>query len=111
LIESRGAAQEQQPDSLGCFNYEGSLLGDEYPNYEHRSGLFLTPGEHTSAMIPYTTWIVSTEVLASNGTIRNIRHDTVTCPYDLHDGWEYWDVSLGQWVEDVTLTVTCPGHS
>jgi len=110
LISSQGGAKEQQPDSLGCYNYEGSLLGDEYPNYIQRNGLFLTPGEHTSPMIGYTTWIVSTEVLAGTGTIRNIKHDTVTCPYDIHDGWQYWDETRGRWVEDQTLSVTCPGH-
>jgi len=111
IITSQGGAVDQQPASLGCYNYEGSLLGDEYPNYVHRSGLFLTPGEHTSPTIGYTTWIVSTEVLASNGTIRNIRHDSITCPYDLHDGWEYWDNNKQDWVEDITLTVTCSGHN
>merc|ERR1712181_204142 len=32
-ISSRGGAAVHQPESLGCFDYEGSLMGNEYPDY------------------------------------------------------------------------------
>ena len=33
VLTSPGTGSQLQPDSLGCFTYEGSLLGDEYPIY------------------------------------------------------------------------------
>merc|ERR1719295_873644 len=32
-ISSTGGAAEHQAESLGCFDYEGSLMGNEYPDY------------------------------------------------------------------------------
>ena len=43
FIESQGLASVHHPDSLGCFNYEGSLFDNMYPDYINRQGLFLTP--------------------------------------------------------------------
>ena len=43
FIESEGLASVHHQDSLGCFNYEGSLFDNTYPDYINRQGLFLTP--------------------------------------------------------------------
>merc|ERR1719481_1041147 len=106
-VSSHGGAALHQPASLGCFDYEGSLLGDEYPNYVNPDGRFLTPDGYSNPVIGYTVWYVSDQVLDTNGTIRNNRHSDQYCPYDLHDGWEYRDKYTGQWLEDKTLTVKC----
>ena len=40
---SRFLQNSLQAGSLGCYDYEGSLMGDEYPNYVNPGGRFLTP--------------------------------------------------------------------
>ena len=35
-----------QADSIGCFDYEGSVMGDQYPNYVNPQGKFLTVTGH-----------------------------------------------------------------
>lgn len=107
FIASTGPALENQPDSIGCFNYEGSLMADEYPIYINRYGRFLTPHAYSNPVIGYTVWLVSDVPMDTNGTIRNNKHDDMFCPYDMHDGWEYMDTKTGLWVEDTTLTVNC----
>merc|ERR1711983_406503 len=42
-IESQGIAAVYHGDSIGCFNYEGSIFDNTYPTYINRQGLFLTP--------------------------------------------------------------------
>jgi len=98
---------EHQPDSVGCFNYDGSLMVDEYPIYRNRYGRFLTPNAYSNPVLGYTVWLVSDIPMDTNGTIRNNKHDDMFCPYDMHDGWEFMDRETGEWVEDTTLTVKC----
>ena len=38
---------------------------------------------------------------------RNIKHDDTFCPYDMHDGWEYYDADTQEWKEDASLQVLC----
>jgi len=85
-------------------------MGDEYPNYQNKKGLFLTPHAYSNPVLGYTTWLVSDTVLDTSGSIRNNKHDDQFCPYDMHDGWEFQDQLTGEWVEDPTMTVTCTGH-
>ena len=71
-----------------------------------------------------TRWIVGDIPLAENGTVRweifamiqkifdtiyrrNIKHDDTFCPYDMHDGWEYYDADTQEWKEDASLQVLC----
>ncbi|XP_023342524.1 salivary glue protein Sgs-3 isoform X2 [Eurytemora carolleeae] len=105
-IVSRGGAAKEYPNLMGCYNYEGSLMGDEYPNYVNKGNVFLTPHSHSNPVIGYTIWLVSTKVLDTTGYIRNNKHDDLYCPYDMLDGWEYLD-KAGNWVEDETLKVEC----
>ena len=114
-IESTGIAATLQPDSLGCFNYAGSLLNDEYPLYTNTRGQFLTPDSISNPILGRTSWIVSETMLAdiSQGTIRNKRHqwDDIPCPYDMLDGWEVLDPTTGSWLTDSTVSVSCvPPH-
>ena len=37
-------------------------------------------------------------------------HDDITCPYDMHDGWQFFDNQTGQWIHDESLQVLCVGH-
>jgi len=108
-----GGAAEHQPESLGCFDYEGSLMGNEYPDYINSQGWFLTPTAYSNPVMGYTEWVVSHSILDTgrqgNGTIRNIQHNDQYCPYDMPDGWEYLD-SNDNWVEDTTITVSCVRH-
>ena len=85
-IESQGLAAEHHQDSLGCFNFEGSLFDNTYPDYINRRGLFLTPDAYrlddrlcrkkisdTIISNPghgIIRWIVSHNVLSETGTIR-----------------------------------------
>ena len=41
---------------------------------------------------------------------RNFMHDDITCPYDMHDGWQFFDNQTGQWIHDESLQVLCVGH-
>jgi len=106
-IESQGLAAEHHQDSLGCFNFEGSLFDNTYPDYINRRGLFLTPDAYSNPGHGIIRWIVSHNVLPETGTIRNVRHDDINCPYDLHDGWEYLDPDTEDWRDDETLRVRC----
>merc|ERR1711915_733722 len=107
FVSSNGPALQHQPDSVGCFNYEGSLMADEYPIYINSHGRFLTPHAYSNPVIGYTVWLVSDIPLDTNGTIRNNKHDDMFCPYDMLDGWEFLDKASGDWVEDPTLRVNC----
>ena len=85
-IESQGLASVHHQDSLGCFNYEGSLFDNTYPDYINRQGLFLTPDAYrlvsrlcknlvTQKVISnpghgIIRWIVSGDILSETGTIR-----------------------------------------
>merc|ERR1712013_305843 len=109
-IWSTGGAAEHQPESLGCYDYEGSLMNNVYPDYVNIQGWFLTPTAYSNPILGYTEWVVSQNVLDTgregNGTIRNIKRNDQFCPYDMPDGWEYLD-SNNRWVEDTTITVSC----
>merc|ERR1712212_418441 len=78
-ISSMGGAAEHQPESLGCFDYEGSLMGNEFPDYINSQGWFLTPTAYSNPVMGYTEWVVSHSILDTgrqgNGTIRNIQHN------------------------------------
>jgi len=107
FIVSEGDAADLVQDSLGCFNYEGSLYDDEYPVYINENGLFLTPDYISNPVFGMTRWIVGDIPLAENGTVRNINHDDTFCPYDMHDGWEFYDADTQEWKEDASLQVLC----
>ena len=47
------------------------------------------------------------EIDIDNFLFRNVKHDDINCPYDLHDGWEYLDPVTGNWLEDDTIRVLC----
>ena len=110
-IESSGIAASLQPDSLGCFNYAGSVMSDIYPIYNNSRGQFLTPDSLSNPVIDRTSWIVSETLLAdiTEGTIRNRNHqwDDIHCPYDNVGGWEVMDPATGSWRPDDTLSVSC----
>ena len=46
FIDSQGLSVDQHKDSLGCFNYEGSLYDDLYPVYVNHFGQYLIPDEY-----------------------------------------------------------------
>ena len=110
-IESSGLAATLQPDSLGCFNQEGSVMNDMYPLYTNTRGQFLTPDSLSNPVLDRTRWIVSETILAdiTEGTIRNLRYqwDDIHCPYDMLEGWEVRDPATGSWLTDDTLSVSC----
>jgi len=106
-LVSTGPASRQYPNLMGCYEYEGSLFIDYYPNYVNRGGVFLTPQAQTNPALGITFWIVSDEVLGVDGYIRNLAHDDFICPYDMHSGWEYYDPQTGRWESDSTLDVLC----
>ena len=54
-----------------------------------------------------TRYILSPSISGVEGIVRNTRHDDLSCPYDMHDGWEVLDKDTNSWVEDNTLTVAC----
>jgi len=110
IIVSQGETADFQQESLGCYIYEGSINNDMYPVYINQRGQFLTPDYHSNPWMGITRWIVSSEVLAVEGTIRNFMHDDITCPYDMHDGWQFFDNQTGQWIHDESLQVLCVGH-
>eukprot|EP00088_Acartia_fossae_P011515 TRINITY_DN15851_c0_g2_i1.p1 TRINITY_DN15851_c0_g2~~TRINITY_DN15851_c0_g2_i1.p1 ORF type:complete len:173 (+),score=19.73 TRINITY_DN15851_c0_g2_i1:59-520(+) len=107
FIVSEGGTADLYPNLLGCYEYEGSLLDDMYPNYVNKNGIFLTPNAYSNPVLEYTIWLVSEDVLSTTGYIRNNKHDDQYCPYDMHDGWEYFDSQAGVWREDNTLQVLC----
>jgi len=106
-IDSDGPAREAYPELMGCYDYEGSLMGGEYPDYRNKDGIFLTPHAYSNPILGYTVWLVSTVVLDTSGMIRNDKHDDQYCPYDMHDGWQYWDEQAQDWRDDDTLRVLC----
>jgi len=106
-IISQGQTAEIQHDSLGCYIYDGSILDDLYPVYVNKFGQFLTPDYFSNPVMGITRWIVANNVLALNGTIRNIKHDDLTCPYDMHDGWQFYDNLQDLWIDDESLEVLC----
>merc|ERR1712126_718395 len=111
LIESQGLSADQHETSLGCFNYEGSLNNDLYPVYVNQFGHYLIPDEYSNPVWGITRWIVTYDINSQapsrNSTIRNIYHDDIYCPYDMHDGWQYMDNNTGKWTTDETLKVLC----
>ena len=52
-----------QAGSLGCYDYEGSLMGDEYPNYVNPGGRFLTPTAYRWT----TVWSSATDSFGFQG--------------------------------------------
>merc|ERR1712133_227132 len=110
-IESQGLSADQHETSLGCFNYEGSLYDDLYPVYVNQFGQYLIPDEYSNPVWGITRWIVTYDINSQapsrNSTIRNIYHDDIYCPYDMHDGWQYMDNNTGKWTTDETLKVLC----
>ena len=71
-LHSYGPSATHHPHSLGCFNYVGSLMSDEYPLYSNTHGLYLTPDSVSNPVLGRTRWIVSHSMLSdiSQGTIR-----------------------------------------
>merc|ERR1711918_307563 len=55
-ISSTGGAAEHQSESLGCYDYEGSLMGDKYPDYRNNQGWFLTPTAYSNPFSGITEW-------------------------------------------------------
>ena len=53
-IESSGPTATHHPHSLGCFNYVGSLMSDEYPLYSNTHGMFLTPDSISNPVLGRT---------------------------------------------------------
>ena len=46
FIHSQGIAAEQHTDSIGCFNFEGSLYDEMYPVYVNQFGHYLLPDKY-----------------------------------------------------------------
>jgi len=82
-------------------------MGNEYPQYVNHEGIYLTPHAYSNPILAYTIWLVSENMLDTTGYIRNDKHDDVYCPYDMRDGWQYFDKQTQDWADDETLTVTC----
>ena len=54
-----------------------------------------------------TRYIVASLISGDDGLVRNTKHDDLSCPYDMHDGWEVLDKDTNNWIEDKTLTISC----
>jgi len=107
FIDSQGLAADQHKNSLGCYNFEGSLYDDMYPVYVNQFGQYLIPDEFSNPVMEITRYIVSSSPSGEDGIIRNNKHDDLLCPYDMQDGWEVKDEDTNSWMEDKTITVTC----
>jgi len=103
-LHSAGSGAQYQDKAVGCFRLSGTFAGvNSY--YQNQNAMFLSPDALSTQLIAH--WLIGETYGAQNGRIRNSKYEWAHCPFTNWDqGWEV-QKSLGVWVEDSTMTVTC----